>query len=113
MGGSIGIALVTTLIARRSQVHQANLARYTDHANPAFAQRLQGLASAIEHAGSSSIDAMKKALAVSYGQLQRQATELAYLDVLRILAGAALCMLPLVFLAKAPPRGAQAGGGGH
>jgi DHA2 family multidrug resistance protein len=110
MGGSIGIALVTTLIARRSQVHQATLVRYADKYSPAFAARLDGLASAIGHAGSSSVDAMRKAFAVSYGQLQRQATELAYLDAFRVLAVAALCMLPLLLLAKAPPKGGTRAG---
>jgi DHA2 family multidrug resistance protein len=107
MGGSIGIALVTTLIARRSQVHQANLARYTNGFTPAFVARVQGLSSAIERAGSSSVEATKKALAVAYRQLELQATQLAYLDAFRVLAVAALCMLLLLLLTKAPPK--QAG----
>jgi DHA2 family multidrug resistance protein len=113
LGGSIGIALVTTLIARRSQLHQGNLTRYTDDFSPTFVARVHGLASTIEHAGSSSIEATRKALAITYGQVQRQATELAYLDAFRVLAVAALCMLPLLLLAKAPPKGGAPAGAGH
>ena len=35
MGGDIGIAFVTTLIARRSQTHQANLSAHTTRVQPA------------------------------------------------------------------------------
>jgi DHA2 family multidrug resistance protein len=113
LGGSIGIALATTLIARRSQVHQGDLTRHTDNFSPAFVARLHGVASAIEHSGSSSVEATKKALSIIYGQVRLQATELAYLDAFRFLAVAALCMLPLLLLAKAPPRGGAPAGAGH
>jgi DHA2 family multidrug resistance protein len=111
VGGSIGIALVTTIIARHAQSHQADLAAHTNGYNPAFRGLVSGIQRAMERAGASSLDATHRALAVVYRQLQLQATELAYLDAFRALAVAAICMVPLLALAKyarsasAPPAG--------
>jgi DHA2 family multidrug resistance protein len=111
MGGSIGIAFVTTVIARRAQVHQTVLASYTNGYNAAFRARLDGIARSLEHSGASAVDAAQRALAVVYRQLQQQATQLAYLDALRMLALAALCMLPLLLLARSPRPGKPAAPG--
>jgi len=80
MGGDIGIALVTTLIARRSQFHQANLVAHLDP---------------------------KRAYGVLSQQLAQQAQTLAYADVLYIFACFAALMAPLVFLTKRTAPGAQ------
>jgi DHA2 family multidrug resistance protein len=102
MGGSIGIALVTTVIARHAQTHQAHLSELANNYNPAFVARLGGIAAAFEHAGSSAADAARQALAVVYRQTQLQAVQLAYLDAFRIVALGALLFLPLLFIARVP-----------
>jgi DHA2 family multidrug resistance protein len=102
MGADIGIAFVTTLIARRAQGHQANLSQHTTAYDPQFQARLASMAAALEHAGSSSLVAAKQATAAMYRQLVLQATQLAYLDALWILGLATALMGPLVFLAKKP-----------
>ncbi|HUC07936.1 MAG TPA: hypothetical protein VMR96_07575, partial [Solirubrobacterales bacterium] len=106
MGGDIGIALVTTLIARRSQAHQANLVAHTDSSNPALLARLHGLIQALEHAGTSSVDATRKAYGAIYRQLLQQAQTLAYLDVLLVFAVFTGLMVPLVLLTKKARAGA-------
>ena len=109
MGGDIGIAFVTTLIARRAQLHQANLSSHTTTYNPAFTARLRAIAAGLEHSGASSVDAMKRATAIMYRQLQAQATQLAYLDVLKILGYAVGLMIPLLLLTrKVSAKGAPA-----
>jgi DHA2 family multidrug resistance protein len=108
LGGSIGIALVTTVIARRSQTHQAHLTELANAYNPAFAARLHGIAQTLEHAGSSAADAAHQALAIVYRQTQLQAAQLAYLDALRVVAVGALFLIPLLLLARAPKRGPAA-----
>jgi len=100
IGGSIGIAVVTTIIARHAQVHQAALARHTTQYDHAFSARLGAITRAFEHTGASAIEAAQRGLALVYRQVQLQATQLAYLDAFRTLALAALCMLPLIALAK-------------
>ncbi|HVY48721.1 MAG TPA: DHA2 family efflux MFS transporter permease subunit [Minicystis sp.] len=105
MGGDIGIALVTTLISRRSQLHQATLAEHATRYDPTFVRRLEGIARGLEHAGTAGADASKKALFIVYRQLLQQATTLAYIDTLKILGIATLLMIPLLFITKRPKGG--------
>jgi DHA2 family multidrug resistance protein len=112
MGGDLGIAFVTTLIARQSQVHQANLSAHTTAYAPTYQAKLNGMARAFEHAGASSLQAMREATAAMYRQLVLQATQLAYLDALFYLGVAAALMVPIVFIAKRPT-GGRAPAGAH
>jgi DHA2 family multidrug resistance protein len=111
MGGDIGIAAVTTLIARRSQFHQHLLTARTNNFDPTFSSRVQGIAAAFERAGASAVDATHKALQLVYLQLQQQATTLAFLDAIKMLAVATGLMLPLLFLAQKPKAGGAPAGG--
>jgi MFS transporter, DHA2 family, multidrug resistance protein len=100
MGGDIGIAFVTTMIARRAQFHQSTLAAHLDPGNPALEARLAAVARALERAGSSSVEAMRQATGAVYRQLIQQAQTLAYLDVLWVLAWFSAAMVPLVLLTR-------------
>jgi DHA2 family multidrug resistance protein len=105
IGGDLGIAFVTTLVARRSQVHQAVLAAHATAYDPTYQSRIVGLTRAFERAGGSSIEAAHRATAMMYRQVLLQANQLAYLDAIKILAIAAACMVPIVWLAKRPQGG--------
>jgi DHA2 family multidrug resistance protein len=109
MGGDVGIAFVTTLIARRSQAHQANLSAHTTAYDPQFQAGMNNLTQAMVHAGASTVEATKQATAGMYRQLVVQSTQLAYLDALWILGIVAACMVPLVWLAQKPKGGMPAG----
>ncbi len=109
MGGDIGIALVTTLIARRSQFHQSTLVAGLDPGNHALANRLAAIAQALQRAGSSSVDALRQAYGIVYRQVVVQAQTLAYLDVLWVLAWFSAAMVPLVFLTRRVRGGRMAG----
>jgi DHA2 family multidrug resistance protein len=102
LGGDIGIAFVTTLIARRSQFHQAMLTNHTTPYDLPFRTALDGVTRALERAGASSSEAARRALAVLYRQLQVQVATLAYLDALEVLALATAAMLPLLLFARRP-----------
>ncbi|HTP52685.1 MAG TPA: DHA2 family efflux MFS transporter permease subunit [Anaeromyxobacteraceae bacterium] len=108
MGGDIGIALVTTLIARRSQFHQANLTAHLDAGNSVLGARLSGIARALVHSGSTSVEAARQAYGAVYRQLIQQAQTLAYQDVLLLLAGFTGAMVPLVFLTRRVQGGRKA-----
>jgi DHA2 family multidrug resistance protein len=110
MGGDIGIAFVTTFIARRSQLHQSNLSSHTTRYSPPFEAKLTAMASALEHSGASALDASHRAMAALYGQLVQNATTLAYLDTLRVMGFVTAFMVPLLFLTKKPKPGAAPGG---
>jgi DHA2 family multidrug resistance protein len=106
MGGDIGIAFITTLIARRSQFHQARLTEGLDPGNPALRARLSAMASALQRFSGSSADATRRAYGTLARQLAVQSQTLAYLDALFLLGCFTLIMVPLVFLT----RRARAGG---
>ncbi|HYS07175.1 MAG TPA: DHA2 family efflux MFS transporter permease subunit [Myxococcales bacterium] len=107
MGGDIGISLVTTLIARRSQVHQARL---VDHVVPSgeLSARIAAIAQHLQQLGVSAVQSTKMAYAQVYREVARQAQTLAYIDVLIIFAIFTALMVPAVLLARKSKPGAPA-----
>ncbi len=81
-----------------------------DAANPLLRARLAAMAAAIQHAGSSSGEALRRAYALLGRQLAQQAQTLAYLDVLFLLGCFTAVMVPLVFLTRRARPGAAAMG---
>jgi len=107
IGGSVGTAFVVTWLARRQQFHQNRLGAWISQNSAALQNQLEGLGRyLVQHGGRANSLAQGKALAQGnlYGQLVRQTTMLAYLDVVRVLAVAMLVLIPLVFLMKRPPK---------
>jgi DHA2 family multidrug resistance protein len=100
MGSSVGTSIVTTLIARRSQFHQARLVEYARPDNPNFLNSANGLAQRFAHSGLGMNEARNRAYAQIYQSLQRQAASLAYIDTFMVLAVGAAIMFCLTFLLK-------------
>jgi DHA2 family multidrug resistance protein len=100
MGSSVGTSLVTTLIARRSQFHQARLIDNTRDGNPNFQTSLNGLTQRLAHSGLSAHDAQMGAYARIYQSIQRQAGSLAYIDTFMVLCVGAAIMFFLSFILK-------------
>jgi DHA2 family multidrug resistance protein len=99
IGGSIGIALVTTLVARGAQAHQALMVGHLTPTDPVFTQRL----AAAQHALAQQTDpatAMHQSYALIYGTLNAQAHLWAFVDTFRIFGLMVLCCLPLILLFK-------------
>src|SRR5213594_1015937 len=107
IGGSVGISVVTTMLARRAQHHQVNLAGHLSPGNPRFQSMLQGMTQTLQARGFSPTDAMHKAYGLLQGNLFRQANMLAYIDDFWLLGAAILGMIPLVFLMKRVRPGAE------
>ena len=107
IGGSVGTAFVVTWLARRQQFHQDRLGAWITQNNASLQNQLDRMGRyLVEHGGGATSLAQGKALAQGnlYSQLLRQATMLAYLDVIKVLAVAMLCLIPLVFFMKRPPK---------
>src|SRR2546422_7627725 len=64
IGGSMGVALVTTLLARRSQVHQATLASHVDQWSFETAERLRTWTDHFVNNGADTFTANRRALAM-------------------------------------------------
>jgi DHA2 family multidrug resistance protein len=104
IGGSVGISVATTLLARRAQVHQAILSENLSASNPQLRDMLHGITGAVG-GGTGPLGGSQKAWAMIQGIVTRQATMLAYIDCFWVLGIAILAMIPLVFLMKKPKSG--------
>jgi len=98
MGQSIGTSALTTVLARRTQFHQAVLTTYTDL--PHFQNSIQGLAGELAHKGLSTTAATQQATARLYNILQSQASSISYLDAYWLLAAVGAVMFLASFLLK-------------
>ena len=97
LGGSIGIAFVTTMIARGAQVHQALMVGHLTPTDPAFTQRLAAAQAALAQHGDP-VTAMHQAYAADLQPAQPQAHLWAFVDTFRIFGLMVLCCIPLIFL---------------
>jgi DHA2 family multidrug resistance protein len=104
LGGSFGIAMVTTLIARRAQVHQALMVGHLTPYDPAYTQAL----AAAQHAltpGSGTWLAHERALGLVYNSLLQQSSLWAFVENFRLFGLLCLVCLPLILLFKRVRRG--------
>jgi len=93
-GGSMGVALSQTVLARREQFHQSRLVEHVGSWNPFYGDtlnRIQAYLNGQTATGSSSGTGM----AVVNQMVQNQATLLGYIDVFVALAVISMVMVPL------------------
>lgn len=100
LGGSFGIALITTFMSRQNQVHRNDLISHLDASNPAVQQRVQGMQQYFMAKGKSVEDALKAAYASLEGMVAKQAAILSYMDVFFYLSAIFLICVPFVLMVK-------------
>jgi len=100
IGGSVGIANVTTMLARRAQVHQSTLVSHLTPLDPAYTASVSGASRFLMSQGSNPVQALNQAHGLVYGNLIRQASMLAYIDSFWLLGLTFLAMIPFMFLMK-------------
>ncbi|HET8781818.1 MAG TPA: DHA2 family efflux MFS transporter permease subunit [Pyrinomonadaceae bacterium] len=100
VGGSFGIAAVTTMLARGAQVHQAMMVSHLTPYDPVFQQRVSELMT--------TLGGSIQAYGSIYQTLLRQANLLAYIDNFRLLAFMCLLCTPAALLFKRVRAGRQA-----
>lgn len=106
IGGSFGIAAVTTIIERRSQVHQALMVGHMTPYDPAYTQQLAAAAHALTPASGSWL-AHEQALGALYNTLLQQSSVWAFVENFRLFGVLCLVCLPLVLLFKKVRRGSK------
>jgi DHA2 family multidrug resistance protein len=112
LGGSIGIAVSATLLARFETINHARLAEHVTAFSDVSRERLAGIAHALIARGVPPGLAENQAIAVLNGQVTRQAMMLSF-ERLFILFGWSLALaLPLLLLMR-KGRGFQGGGASH
>jgi DHA2 family multidrug resistance protein len=109
LGGGIGISLATTILSRRSQMHQNVLVAHMTPYDPVYQQKLEAIRRSLVPKVGPYL-AGKQALGVLYRTLVEQATLLAFVDNFRLITILALCMMPLALLLKRVRARGPAGG---
>jgi DHA2 family multidrug resistance protein len=99
-GGSVGIAFVTTVLARRTQYHQSVLVAHTTPFQQRYQETLAAMSRYFATHGFTAPDALLHAKAQLARILQQQAALLGFLDCFWLLGWACLIGAPLVFLTR-------------
>ncbi len=97
-GSSIGVALVTTLLQRHSQMHQNVLVSHITPLNPVATTAMHQMGQVGGIADSMAVSHI--GMARMYELVQAQALMLSYLDMFRLFAMASLAVIPLVLLMR-------------
>jgi DHA2 family multidrug resistance protein len=105
IGGSLGIAASTTIIARRTQFHQNHLSADVSSYGTVTQQALAQAEAFFRQHGADAVTAAKEAVAQIYFGLLKQASYMSYLDVFHLFAVAFLLTVPLVWLMRKPRTG--------
>ncbi|QEH36635.1 Multidrug export protein EmrB [Aquisphaera giovannonii] len=100
-GGSLGIAIVTILLDRRSQFHHARLAEHIRPGREAVDRVVGSLAQVrMVRGGATAVDAHAQGWALMSGNVAEQARILAYLDAFWVFFLLALAAMPLILIMK-------------
>ncbi len=105
IGGSIGISIVNTIVARHSQSHRAELVRSVTATSPNYQQQFEAIRHAMTFAGSGGngaplYGAGERALGLINLLVNQQARLWSYVDDFRYLALVCFACVPVVFLLK-------------
>jgi DHA2 family multidrug resistance protein len=111
IGGSIGVALATMYLSRRSQYHQSTLVGHVDVWSPETTERLAGWTRHFVTQGADTYTAARRATAMLYHDTVAQAQVLAYVDEFFLLSTfffAIVVVLPFMRRVRAEPPSSSA-----
>src|SRR5450432_1374080 len=94
VGASVGIATVTTMLERRTQVHQVRLMDHVNGFSAAYNNMLSSTQARLVSAGSGMSQAAAQAHGMIYSTIERQATMLAFIDNFKMLGVVFLTVIP-------------------
>ena len=100
LGGSFGVAFVTTIISRRAQFHQTHLVEHLTPFDRSYQMFSEKSAQFLQYRGVEDSLSEQGALGVMYRELLRQASMLSFNDAFRIVSIIMICVLPLVLFMK-------------
>ena len=100
LGGSFGIALITTFITRFSQEHRVNLIAHLDITKVELQTRIQQLQAGFMSKGFTPNEALAKAYQVIDFSVTKQSTVMSYMDIFMYLGIMFLLCIPIIFFIK-------------
>ncbi len=100
LGGSFGIALITTYMSRTNIEHRSNLLSHLDVNNPAVQNRISAMQRNYMLKGMSPDVALKSAYKALDYAVSGQAQVMSYMDVFMFIGVMFLCCIPFVLMVK-------------
>jgi DHA2 family multidrug resistance protein len=100
VGGSIGIALISTSIARVAQKRRNFMVAHATPGSPPYESFVGGMTQTLQGKGASSVDAARQAHGIVSYMIDRQATTIAYVEVISILAVIIISLVPFLLIMK-------------
>lgn len=107
LGGSMGVALLNTLLSARMTFHRSLLLDHLSASDPMVQSRVASMAGGMMAKGMDPVTAKQQALFMLDGSVRMQSSVIAFGDTFVCTAVVILCTLPLVFLLGSPARGAK------
>jgi MFS transporter, DHA2 family, multidrug resistance protein len=102
IGGSVGIAIMTTFLARRNQMHQNVLVANLSAGHLKTGAMLRGLEAWFHRNGADHYVASRRAWATLYGMVQLHASMLSFVEAFWVMGVLFLGMLPFILFLRNP-----------
>lgn len=100
LGGSFGVASITTFMARRQELHRSNLVSSLNTDDPDVQARIAGIQHSFMAKGATFDVALRRAYASLEGIVYKQASVLSYMDVFLYLGVMFLICIPFVLFVR-------------
>ena len=113
IGGSVGISLMTTILAQMSQVHQSVMVAHAYNSSPIYRTALTKFSQVFLAHGDIPAMAQTKAAALVNSTIVQQASMESFLDNFRFLGAGILLLVPFVFIMRPAKMQDRGGGGAH
>jgi len=113
IGGSLGIAMMTTLLARRQQFHQGRLVENLSSYSIRFQQMTKQVVARLTTSGHPPLIAQKQATALVYSSVLREASAMSFIDCFWLLGVGMIAIMPMILMMRKPPRQVGPPSGAH
>ena len=100
LGGSFGVAFVTTMLSRKAQFHQNHLIENLTPFDTAYQMFSDQSFRFLQYRGFDDLSSASGGLGMMYRELLRQASMLAFNDAFYLVCIIMICVLPLVIIMK-------------
>ncbi|MDO9376653.1 MAG: DHA2 family efflux MFS transporter permease subunit [Ferruginibacter sp.] len=100
LGGSFGVAMITTFLSRQNMTHRSDLVSKLDVNNPAVQQRVEAMQNGFISKGMNADAALKSSYTTLDHMVSKQAAVLSYMDVFFYLGLIFLVCVPFVLMVK-------------
>ena len=107
LGGSIGVALLATMLGARQAFHRSVLVEHLSTTDPSVQQRLGALVAGFVQKGADLALAKQRALMLLDGQVNAQASVMAFNDTFLVTGLLIVSTLPLILLLGKPAQGVK------